>query len=90
MAQFQAANRRIFAESQDILRVHGNGSFWTLTLPSHKGARPSNLTVMLDDVNKSAIITRLTETIRVNEHYYSFTDGRKSILTSFDSRGGRR
>jgi hypothetical protein len=85
MAQFQVANRRIFAESQHILRVHGNGSFWTLILPYHKGARPSDLTVTLDEVSNSVIITRLTEAIRVNEHYYSFTDGRKSILTSFDS-----
>jgi hypothetical protein len=85
MVQFQAANRRAFAESQHILRIHGAHNFWTLILPYYKGARPSNLAVTRDPTTKDAVITRLTETIRANEHYYTYTDGAKSSLTSFDS-----
>src|SRR5207302_1676439 len=43
------------------------------------------LTVTQDPVTRDAVITRLSENIRVNEHYYSYADARKSILTSFDS-----
>ena len=45
---FKVPTCKTFSESQHILRVQGNDSFWTLILPYYKGKRPSNLTVAYD------------------------------------------
>ena len=85
-AQFVAANGgRTYSERQHVLRVHGNNSFWTIILPYNKGQRPANLSVTQDPTTKDAVITRASQTIRANEHYYTYTDGTKKILTSFDN-----
>ena len=84
-SQYQAANGTPFSESQQILRVYGNGSFWTLILPYEKGRRPADLSVIQDPSTNDVAITRVAETVRLNEHYYSYSNGRKVALTAFDT-----
>ena len=83
--QYRAASGTSFTENQDILRVHGSSDFWTILLPYDKGSRPADLAVTQDSTSTDVIISRAGETIRVNDHFYSYSLGDEMMLTSFDA-----
>jgi len=82
MGEFQRANGAPFRESQQILRVWGTGSFATIILPYRKGETPVR-TVTQEDCGVR--ISEGNETLCFAERSYQFSDGKRKILTTFDS-----
>src|SRR5207249_371806 len=82
MGEFQRANGAPVRESQQILRVWGTGSFATIILPYRKGETPVR-TVTQEDCGVR--ISEANRTLCFAEGSYQFSDGKRKILTTFDS-----
>ena len=82
-SEYQRVNGTPFRETQRILRVQGNGSFSTIILPYRKGEAPLR-TVTQDTCGVR--ISQGNETLCFAERSYQFSDGTRSILTTFDAQ----
>ena len=81
--EYQRSNGTPFRESQYILRVLGTGSFSTVILPYRKGEAPTRT------VTQQPCGVRISqggETFCVGERSYQFSDGTRTVLTTFDAQ----
>ncbi|HWF10277.1 MAG TPA: hypothetical protein VG297_17540, partial [Bryobacteraceae bacterium] len=81
-AEYQQINGAPFAETQHILRVHGNGGFTTVMLPNRKGEARANT------VTQQACGTEVTQGSEItcfNASAASYAKGGTRLLAVFDS-----